>query len=148
MPVRLGPSFSPTFAGTPPHVSQNDLVLWEQFRRRFAGDFTRLYFDVGVGEGEDSPPNTPPNIAAAFRRLTVFRIDVVGEKDVGWTIVELRPNAGPGAIGALQVYSTLWRQAPPDRRSMEVLLFTDTCATDIKAVASLAGIRVVCTSEL
>ncbi len=148
MPVVLGPSFPTSFAGIPPHVSQNDLVLWEQFRRMFLETFDRFYFDVGLGEGVPSAPNVPANVAAAFSRLTVFRADVVAENDRGWTIVELRPNAGPGALGAISVYVALWRQDPPDGRPMSPMIFTDVCREDIKAIASLSGVRVVCTSEL
>ncbi len=148
MPVELGPSFPTSFAGIPPHVSQNDLVLWEQFREIFSDQFDRFYFDVGLGEGVASAPGVPANIAAAFSRLSRFRADVVGENSQGWTIVELRPNAGPGALGAIQVYATLWRQDPPDPRPMSAMIFTDICKDEIKAIASVAGIRVLCTSEL
>ncbi len=148
MPVVLGPSFPPSFGGIPPHVSQNDLVLWEQFRRMFLETYDRFYFDVGLGEGVSSGAMVPPNIAEAFRRLTVFRADVVAENTRGWTIVELRPNAGPGAVGAITVYAALWRQDPPDDRPMSTMIFTDICRDDIKAIASISGIRVVCTSEL
>lgn len=148
MPVDLGPEFRTDFAGVPPHVSQNDLVLWEQFRRNFSLQFRRFFFDVAIGQGTSSPPNTPVNVASAFRRLTRFRADVVGDTADLWTIIELRPNAGPGALGALQVYQTLWRQDPPDSRPVRSLLVTDDCNQDIKAVAGLVGIEVICTSEL
>ncbi len=148
MAVELGPAFHPSFEGIPPHVSSEDLILWEQFRRRYAGDYQRLYFDVALGTGEDSPEGTRPAVADAWRRLTKFRADVVGDTGTGWHLIELRPNAGPGAIGALQSYSTLWQMGPPDGRPLHVLLVTDRCSKDIRAVASLAGVEVRCLAEL
>lgn len=148
MAVDLGPEFPVDFMGLPPHVSQNDLVLWEQFRRLFAQDFRRFFFDVALGTGQEPAPNTPVGVAAAWRRLTRFRADVVADTAERWTIIELRPNAGPGAIGALQTYTTLWTQEPPDTRPVDALLVTDTCTEDIKAVASLAGIDLRCLNEL
>lgn len=148
MAVELGPEFPVTFAGTPPHVSQNDLVLWEQFRRFFASEFRRFFFDVALGRGQDPGPNIPLGVADAWRRLTRFRADVVADTETAWTIIELRPNAGPGAIGALQVYTTLWNQGPPDDRPVRGLLVTDDCSADIKAIAALVGIEVRCLSEL
>lgn len=144
MPVDLGAEFPIDFAGVPPHVSQDDLVLWETFRRLSASEFRRFFFDVALGRGQDPGPNVAPSVAAAWRRLTRFRADVVGDTETEWTIIELRPNAGPGAIGALQVYTTLWRQEPPDGRPLRALLVTDDCTDDIRVVASLAGIEIRC----
>ena len=147
MAVDLGPAFLVDFAGTPPQISTDDLMLWETFRRLFRKDYVRFFFDVSVGTGEDSPPNVSAKVAAAWRRLTKFRIDVVGEKADGWDIIGLRPNAGPGAIGALQTYTTLWFEGPPDKRPIRPLLVSDRCASDIRRVAGLAGITLRCLDE-
>jgi len=148
MSVDLGPSFLPTFEGIPPHVSSEDLLLWEQFRRRFAKDYVRFYFDVALGSGEESPAGTNPNVAAAWQRLTRFRADVVGDLGNEWHLIELRPNAGPAAVGAIQTYSTLWNMSPPDARPVKAIVVTDRCSRDIRVVASLAGVEVRCLSEL
>lgn len=144
MPVDLGPEFRTDFAGIPPHLSQNDLRLWESFRRRFAGDFRRFFFDVALGRGQAVGPGVSPNVAAAWRRLTRFRADVVADTPEAWTIIEIRPNAGPGAIGSLQVYTSVWFQDPPDRRPLRALLVTDDCTEDIIAVAGVVGIELRC----
>ena len=148
MAVDLGPRFAVSFEGTPPQISTDDLLLWETFRRLFRGDYVRFFFDVAVGQGEEAPPNVSEKVAAAWRRLTRFRIDVVGEKVGGWDVIELRPNAGPGAIGALQTYTSLWFEGPPDARPIRAVLISDRCASDIKRVAALAGIDLRCLDEL
>lgn len=142
MSVELGPSFPVTFQGIPPHVSAEDLVLWEQFRRRHGAEYKVFYFDVGLGEGEGSPETVSPNVAAAWRRLTKFRADVVGDTGSEWHLIEMRNNAGPGAIGALQTYSTLWLGRPPDARPLRVILVTNQITADARAVAGLSGIEV------
>jgi len=147
MSVELGPSFLPTFEGIPPHVSSEDLVLWEEFRRRYAKDYERFYFDVALGTGESSPPGTRPSVAEAWQRLTRFRADVVGDTGTEWHLIELRPNAGPGAVGALQSYSTLWLIGPPDSRPLKPILVTDRCSNDIRTVAQLSGVEVRCLAE-
>lgn len=147
MSVDLGPSFPPDFLGIPPHVSTEDLVIWEEFRRLHAKDYVRFYFDVALGTGEDSPAGTRPSVAEAWKRLTRFRADVVGDTGQEWHLIELRPNAGPGAIGAMQTYSTLWLVDPPDRRPVRSIIVTDRCASDILVVARLAGVEVRCLLE-
>jgi len=144
MSVDLGPKFSPTFEGIPPHVSSEDLVLWEEFRRRTVKDYVALYFDVSLGTGEGSLPGVSENVARAWQRLTRFRADVVGDTGTEWHLIELRPNAGPAAVGSVQVYGTLWNMSPPDSRPMVPIIVTDRCSTDIRVVAELAGIQVRC----
>lgn len=147
MAVDLGPKFEPTFQGIPPHVSTDDLRLWEKFRQLHSKDYVALYFDVALGEGEDVIGAASERVAAAWKRLTRFRADVVGDTGTEWHLIELRPNGGPGAIGALQTYRTLWGTGPPDAREVRVILVTDRCANDIKVVARLAGIEVRCLDE-
>lgn len=147
MPVDLGPSFPPSFEGIPAHVSSDDLALWEIFRKRYAKDYVKFYFDVALGTGEPSPPNVGASVAEAWRRLTKFRADVVGDTGTEWHLIELRPNAGPGALGAVQAYSSLWFEGPPDTRPLKVIIVTDRCANDIKRVAAVAGVEIRCLLE-
>ena len=118
-----------------------------QFRRRHAQEYERFYFDVALGSGEESPAGTRPSVAEAWKRLTRFRADVVGDTGTEWHLIELRPNAGPGAVGAVQTYSTLWLMGPPDQRPLKVMVVTDRCSRDIRAVAQLAGVEVRCLAE-
>lgn len=147
MAVDLGPKFSAEFQGIPPHVSTDDLRLWEKFRQAHATEYQAFYFDVALGEGEAVIGAASERVAAAWKRLTRFRADVVGDTGKEWHLIELRPNGGPGAIGALQTYRTLWGTGPPDSRSVVSILVTDRCANDIKVVARLAGIEVRCLDE-
>jgi len=147
MSVDLGPMFEPTFEGIPPHVSSEDLILWEQFRRRSSKDYVAFYFDVSLGTGEEPGPGINEKVGQAWRRLTKFRADVVGDTGTEWHLIELRPNAGPGAVGAIQTYSTLWTIKPPDARPLVSIIVTDRCTNDIKTVARLAGVEIRCLSE-
>lgn len=147
MAVDLGPKFSPTFEGVPPHVSSEDFVLWEEFRRRFAKDYVAFYFDVSLGRGQSVGAGVRPEVARAWERLTKFRADVVGDTGTEWHLIELRPNAGPGGIGAVQTYSALWHEGPPDARPMKSILVTDACSEDILTVGRLVGVEVRCLME-
>lgn|SRR5574341_644100 len=147
MSVELGPKFEPTFEGIPPHVSSEDLVLWEEFRRRSAKEYVAFYFDVSLGSGETPGPGVSESVARAWQRLTRFRADVVADRGSEWHMIEFRPNAGPGAVGSLQTYMTLWTMDPPDGRPIRAIIVTDRCANDIRVVAGLAGMEVRCLNE-
>lgn len=145
--VELGPKFDPSYEGIPPHVSSEDLILWEEFRRRHAKDYIGFYFDVALGAGEEAVPGTSENVARAWQRLTRFRADVVADTGNEWHLIELRPNAGPGAVGSIQTYMTLWSIKPPDSRPVKAFIVTDRCSRDIRTVASLAGVELRCLGE-
>jgi hypothetical protein len=147
MAVDLGPSFPITYLGIPPQISSEDLLLWKRFRELHAKDYVVFYFDVALGSGEDSGPGVSENVAKAWKRLTKFRADVVGDTGSEWHLIELRPNAGPGAVGAVQTYSTLWLTDPPDGRPVKSIIITDRCSSDIRRVAELSGVEVRCLND-
>ena len=121
----FGEPYGADFAGHPAHMSAIDFVLWRRLRARGDLVFDRVFFDVAVGRGVDSAPDVAAGIRAAWARLTRLRIDVVSESASVWTLVEIRGAAGPGAIGSLLTYRSLWRDDPPDDRPVNLVLVTD-----------------------
>lgn len=145
--LELGPAFPVSYEGVPPHVSSADFLLWEQFRARFGARYQRFWFDVGVGSGVPPAPGTPANLVAAWKRLTSFRIDAIGDTGAAWHLLEFRPNAGPSALGSLQVYASLLAPDVPADRTLETWIVTDHCTPDIGRVAALYGVQVLCLAE-
>jgi hypothetical protein len=139
----FGSSFAPTFAGRPAHMSSVDFVLWMRLQHKGPLPFERLFFDVAVGEGAAAPGDSPANVRAAWQRISRPRIDVVGEHAAGWTLLELRGAAGPGAIGSLIVYRDLWLVDPPDDRPVELVLVTDVFPTNLELSLGKADIRLM-----
>lgn len=140
MPPDFGRSFEVGFDGRPPHMSAIDFVLWGRFRRVGNLSFSRLFFDVAVGLGADPGSGVPDQVVKAWERITRQRIDVVGEGADGWTIIEIRGAAGPGALGSLLVYRDLWIGDPPDDRALSLWLVTDVFPENLKRSLELAGI--------
>lgn len=122
-------------------MSAIDFELWKRFRLRFGLPFEALFFDVAVGRGAPPTPDVTPEVAAAWQRLTRQRLDVVGESGAGWTIIELRGAAGPGAIGSLIVYRDLWQDDPPDARPLALWLVTDLFPENLQLTLGLQSIR-------
>lgn len=139
----FGPSFPPTFAGRPAHMSSVDFVLWLRLTHQGSLPFERLFFDVAVGEGSAIQGDTPANVRSAWQRISRPRIDVVGEHAAGWTILELRGAAGPGAIGSLIVYRDLWLADPPDQRPIELVLVTDVFPSNLEPSLGKVDIRLM-----
>lgn len=141
MPPELGHRYDTNWQGTPPHMAAQDLPLFQRCRDNFRPIVKAWYFDVAVGEGSGPPADPADAIALAYHRLTRKRIDAVGDAANCWLLLELRPNAGLGALGAIQTYRSLWERDPPDSRPAVAWLITDRAEPDTIKTAVNAGIR-------
>lgn len=140
MVPRLGPRFDPWWRGHPPHMSTGDFALWQRYVAGQPLRFASVYFDVALGSGDMSAGPGPGSVAGMWMRLTSFRADVVGETVAGWTLIELREDAGPGALGSLLVYAALWKADPPDVRPLSLMLVTDRVHPDFAPIVAAHGI--------
>lgn len=140
MPPDLGTPYPPSWSGRPPHMADQDLPLWTRAKPTFDADALTYYYDVAVGEGAGSPQHPDDPIAAGFFRLTRKRIDAVIETATAWHIIEVRPNAGLGALGAIQTYRSLWERDPPDTKPVRAFLVTDRLDTDVATTAVNANV--------
>ena len=140
MPPDLGQPYLPTWDGAPPHMAPRDLPLWRRYRQSTARFWTAVYFDVALGEGAPLPTNGSRLTLDMWQRITRQRADVVTLSRAGWTIVELRPNAGPSALGTILSYRVLWKADPPDRRPLAILLVTNQTTQDLELAATKLGV--------
>ena len=141
MPPTLGRAFPPSWDGYPPHMSPKDYTLWQPYRRDHLPTATALYFDVALGRGEIPDAPALPPIEAMWSRVTSFRADCIIDSPRSWTLVELRDNAGAGALGAVLLYADLWAADPPDARPITLELVTNHLHPDLARTLRRYGIR-------
>ena len=139
---------APEWKGTPPHLSRPDLELWLLFREAHASKFLQFYFDVRVGDPLQCPQDFEPNLTRMVEQLSRRRIDVVAEKENEWWLIELRPNAGPGAIGSALTYKFLWEEDPPDDKTTIPVIVTNFFDSNLTRAAKAHNIRVVIVSSV
>jgi hypothetical protein len=123
-------------------MSPKDYAIWQRYRQTFLPPARALYFDIALGKGDR--PETPalPPVDSMWRRVTSFRADLIIDTPDGWTLVELRDNAGAGALGALILYGDLWTEDPPDSRPLTLQLVTNTTHPDLSRTCQKHGITV------
>lgn len=143
MPVELGALFPRDYAGRPPHVSSQDLPLWDRFQHRFGSDFIGFYFDASLGTPSEVQPDTPENLKRMWTRLTSKRIDVVGVRLNEIWIIELRPSAAAGALGTIMTYIELWREDPPFEKPAFPVIVTDVPDPDLRRLAKKQNITLI-----
>ena len=117
-------------------MSANDLQLWISFREDYAKEFKQFYFNCQVGDPILESPELEEEMQIVVDAVSRRRIDVVGEKEGEWWLIELRQNAGPGAIGSILTYKTLWEENPPDKSLVTPVIVTDTADRNLAHVCA------------
>lgn len=118
-------SFAPDWAGHPQQMSANDYVIWVTYQEMLPNGIKSLYFNVPVGDPILFSEGLEENIARLVNAVSRRRIDVVGETLNAWYLLELRWNAGPGAIGSVLTYKALWEEDPPDQKFVIPIIVTN-----------------------
>ena len=136
MKPRLGDPFGTDWAGYPAQMSANDMQIWIRFRDEYAKEFKQFYFSCLVGDPVLDAPDLEEEMQRVVEAVSRRRIDVVGEKENEWWLIELRQNAGPGAIGSILTYKTLWEENPPDKRLVTPVIVTDYADKNLVRVCS------------
>lgn len=139
----LGQVFPSDWPGVPPHMAPRDLPLWRRFQGRFSGEFQGCHFDVAIGRPGELPPGTPERDRRMWERITAKRIDAVCLKPTETWVIEVRPAAGFGAVGAVVGYRRLWERERPPLPSPRFIIVTDEIDPDVQDVADSQEIGVI-----
>lgn len=129
--------------GNFPHMSPGDRPIWLRYLLEHGDEWKTFAYDVAIG-GQEAPHHvTDPALRRAWHFNTAKRIDAVGFRDDAVGLFEIREHAGPGAVGAVVVYRTLYPADHPDVRPLRSYLLTDLIAPDTQRAAEAQGITVL-----
>ncbi len=143
MPVFLGSVYNASWKGNPPGMAPLDYPIWQNFLSRFSPLVRRVYYNVRVGGGSVGPETKNPDDMLMWLSITMLRIDAVIEtKNEVW-IIEVKPNAGRTAFGAVKIYETLWNADPKIDKPAIPVVVTDTITPQMLAIFELNNIKVV-----
>ncbi|MEK7514561.1 MAG: hypothetical protein AAB587_01955 [Patescibacteria group bacterium] len=143
MPLDLGQRFAFDWLGHPPHMSSQDLPLWERFQEKYGSQFIGFHFDAALGTPAEIPAGTEEKLAKMWTRLTSKRIDAVGVKSNEYWLIEVRPQAAAGALGTILTYRAAWLKDPPDGKPFRSVIVSDIFDPDIIENAKNFGIELI-----
>lgn len=93
-----------------PGMMKRDEVLWDAFVMQNPDAFEQVYYNVPLG---DPFPEETTRAQAKWNgayEVSQWRIDVVGYTTGRWFIIEVKPNAGAGALGQAVAYTNLFQK--------------------------------------
>ena len=139
----LGEEYPSDWGGSPAQMSTNDGVIWARFRDTASQYYRNLYFSVLVGDPTMWSEGLEEEMVRVVEHASRRRIDVVGETDTEWHLIELRMNAGPGAIGSVLTYKTLWEASPLDEKPAIPIIITDVTDSNLAFACQKLGIKLI-----
>ena len=126
-----------------PHLKPNDVAIWERFITTHPQAYIEVIYDLAVGTGANIAAGTEANLAAGFKTLTQRKIDAIGIAPGVLDVIELKPAAGPSAIGQVLAYVALYkRDRSPDREPRPVII-TDQLLPDMQMLCEAQGVELI-----
>lgn len=126
-----------------PHLKPLDTAIWERFLEKYPEAYTHVMYDLAVGEGAPIAPGEEENLAHMQKTLTQRKIDVVGFAPGKLDIIELKPAAGPSALGQVNSYVALYKRDRDPTSDPQAVIITDRLLPDMQMLANEAGVKLI-----
>lgn len=126
-----------------PHMLPADVELWNRFLDHNDFPGATVAYDVHVGTPAHVPPGTQENYARMIVALSTYRIDAVLYLPDETAVVEVKPHAGPTAIGQVLSYTLLFRKLYPQLPTTHPIILTDTARPDTPYLCAAFNITLI-----
>lgn len=126
-----------------PHMKPNDIAIWERFVLRHPEEYKEVIYDQPLGAGRQTPEDVDENMAADWKILTQWKVDVIGFKEGSIEVIEVKPNAGPSALGQIMAYAILVDKI--DELSLPVIpvILTDVERPEMRKICEEMGVHLI-----
>jgi len=142
MALKLGELWPPDLSRSAPGMEREEEALWRLFLDGFGDSYQGFYYNVKLGEARIKPEERGDKIAEMQEDIALQRIDAVGRRGNVWDIFEVRRHAGPGTMGQLLQYETLWAAYAAGNRPYTLNIVTDYMNVDTQLAARERGITI------
>ena len=118
-----------------PHLRPKEIEIWERFIAQKPDEYDEVEYDFAFGLLPPFKTEVVPETGGDDRRLYLRRVDVVAHKGDRLDFIEIKPNAGPGAIGQIKGYITLYKNLVDPKAEIVARVLTDNARADVFLLA-------------
>ena len=129
--------------GKYPHMKPADILIWERFIEAHPDAYDSVQYDLGVGLLPPFEVIVVAETGGSDAELYLRKIDVVGFKDGVVDVIELKPNAGPGAVGQVEHNAFLYKNFVDKGSAPNAVLITDDFKPDVLLFATSKGVKII-----
>ena len=126
-----------------PHMKPADILIWERFIEAHPDAYDSVQYDLGVGLLPPFEVIVVPDTGGSDAELYLRKIDVVGFKDGVVDVIELKPNAGPGAVGQVEHNAFLYKNFVDKGSNPNPVIITDDFRGDVLIFAASKGVKII-----
>ncbi len=123
-----------------PHLRPKEIEIWERFIALKPDEYEEVEYDLAFGLLPPFKTVVVPETGGDDRRVYLRRVDVVARKGSRLDFIELKPNAGPGAIGQIKGYITLYKNLVDPNAEINARIITDNVRADVLLLAGQENI--------
>lgn len=120
-----------------------DVAIWERFIEKFPSAYKMVEYDHALGSTPQFDTVVNEATGGDAAKLYQYKIDVVAELDDRIDIIELKPNAGPSALGQVNSYVALYKRDRSPQKPLRPVVITDILRTDMQHLADDAGVTLI-----
>ncbi len=124
-----------------PALVPGEIVIFRRWLELHPTEFDRYDFAVRIGKGEDPGPTFEQNLRDMWIHNTQLRLDAVGFRGAEPTIIEVKDDAGPAAVGQLLTYGKIWTVEGRSAAPPKLRLIARTFSANILPIVRDAGIQ-------
>ncbi len=118
-----------------------EIVIFYRWLELHPTEYDRYDFAVHIGKGEDAGPTFEQSLRDMWIHNTQLRIDAVGYNGPDPTILEVKDDAGPAAVGQLLTYGKIWTMEGRSIAAPKLRLICRTFSANILPIVRDAGIQ-------
>ena len=116
------------------HLRPGEVALFRRFERLDPLASPTYQFDTHLGQGMPLDPSWPAWLQAMATRLTQKRVDVVATTPTATWLLEMKPRAGPSAVGQLLTYRSIFLREFPQLAPFLIGVIADRNSFDMQDV--------------
>lgn len=135
--------FPPDYRGNYPHMFPLDIAVWERFLDKLGDQYLGFYYDTSCGKPTTAGDHLPDEYKRDAEILSRLRIDVVGKKQNGLDIIEVKPKANASAIGQLLTYKECYTTDYKPSEQVAMLLVCGELDQNFEPALKSAGISYI-----
>lgn len=123
------------------HLRPGEVELFRRFEQLAPIGDALFEFDVHLGRGLPIDPTWPAWLISMATTLTQKRVDLVAHTNAATWILEIKPRAGPGAVGQLLTYRQLYLEQLKPTHPLHLGIIADRNSYDMLPVYDAHAIR-------
>ena len=126
-----------------PGMRPKDVAIWDQFIIDYPHAFKRVAYDVHLGDPVQIEENRADMLKSGMYEVCQWCIDVLGDDGTRIWAIEIKPNAGGGALGQALAYAALVSHDSGLKMKALPLVITDEISPITQHVANMLRVKIL-----